>query len=470
MTYAESIAYEVEPVAEGEGTRLAVRQAGGGETRRYHIAGGEQVDYVAFYRELARDYGMRAPHSHEDVPPSGEDAPHWRPLITENLSPRILAGYGDPAVLKTDQGWFLVATSNDAPDAFPILRSDDLKSWEHLGFVFPEGHAPAWTASGRHVGDFWAPEMARVGDEYWVCYTAREKSNALALGLAKSRSPAGPFEDVGRPLLTGGVVLFPPTDPSQTMPLMSGGVIDAHIFIDQQDQPYLFWKDDTNGVWPRPLAALMREHPELIPRLFASEEDRRTAAFAAAIQPWANGRRPIERFFLMQPMIEAVLESWSEARRVLEECGYAGKILSAMRTPIWAQRLASDGTAFIGEPTEVLANDLDWEGHLIEGPWVTRQQGRYWLFYAGNDFCTPKYGIGVAVADHPLGPYVKQPEPLLRTSRTWWAPGHASVAPGVDGEPQLFFHAYFPNTGGYNAFRALLTTGLRFSDAGVELV
>ena len=65
----------------------------------------------------------------------------------------------------------------------------------------------------------------------------------------------------------------------------------------------------------------------------------------------------------------------------------------------------------------MLANDLDWEGHLIEGPWVTRQQGRYWLFYAGNDFSTPAYGIGVAVADHPLGPYVKQAEPLLQSTR-----------------------------------------------------
>jgi arabinan endo-1,5-alpha-L-arabinosidase len=468
MTNPVSPSFEVEPVANGAGTRLAVSRAGGGETRRYHIAGGEQHDYTAFFRELARDFGMRAPHQHEDPPAAAQEEPDWRPLLTENLSPRILAGYGDPAVLRTDQGWFLVATSNDAPDAFPILRSADLRSWEHLGFVFPEGRAPAWAASGRHVGDFWAPEMARVGDEYWLCYTARENTNALAIGLAKSRSPVGPWQDIGRPLLTGGVALFPPADPSQPPPPMSGGVIDAHILIDEGGQPFLFWKDDTNGVWPRPLAALMRERPELIPRLFAGEEDRRTAAFAAAIQPWADGRRPIERFFLMQPLIEAVLASWPTVRRVLEECGGAGAILAAMRTPIRAQRLAPDGTSFIGEPTEVLVNDLEWEGHLIEGPWVTRQQGRYWLFYAGNDFCTPRYGIGVAVADHPLGPYVKQPEPLLRTSRSWWAPGHASVAPGADGGPQLFFHAYFPGTGGYNAFRALLTTPLRFTASGVE--
>ena len=31
--------------------------------------------------------------------------------------------------------------------------------------------------------------MARVGDEYWLCFTARQASNALAIGLAKSREP-----------------------------------------------------------------------------------------------------------------------------------------------------------------------------------------------------------------------------------------------------------------------------------------
>jgi hypothetical protein len=225
-----------------------------------------------------------------------------------------------------------------------------------------------------------------------------------------------------------------------------------------------------NGVWPRPLAGLLRERPELIPRIFDSAEDRRTAGFAAAVQPWANRRRPIERFFLMQPLIEAALASWPKVRRVLEESGHAGAIVDAMRTPILGQKLAADGNSLIGEPEIVLANDLDWEGHLIEGPWVTRQQGRYWMFYAGNDFTSPAYGIGVAVADHPLGPYVKQSEPLLRSTRSWWAPGHASVAPGAEGEPQLFFHAYFPGTGGYNEFRALLTARLRFSADRVDLV
>ena len=79
------------------------------------------------------------------LPPAPD--PRWQPLITDSLHPQILAGFGDPAVLRTDDGYFLVATSNDAPDAFPILHSDDLLRWEPMGFVFPDGQAPGWTSA-----------------------------------------------------------------------------------------------------------------------------------------------------------------------------------------------------------------------------------------------------------------------------------------------------------------------------------
>jgi len=447
MIEPESLAFAIDAIPDGDATDVTVT-ASDGRVHRYRIAGNEQLDYAAFYDEVALDFDTRRAHQSEhDLPgPAGAE---WQPLITDNLSPLILSGYGDPAVLRTDEGYYLIATSNDAPNAFPILHSDDLKQFTPVAFAFPEGEHPKWALAGLKIGDFWAPEIARVGEEYWLTYTARDAAGILSIGLARSKHPTGPWRDLGEPLL-------------------SGGTIDAHVFVDPADGPILFWKEDRNGLWPRPLAGLLREHPHLIERLFASGRDRRTAAFAAAIQPWANGRRRMERFFLMQPLIGAALANWRKVRAALLDAGFSD-LLEAMRTPILAQRLAPDGASLIGEKVTVLENDLDWEGHLIEGPWVTRQRGRYWLFYAGNDFTNPAYGIGVAVADTLLGPYVKQERPLLGSTSDWLAPGHASVAPGLDGEPQLFFHAYHPGTGGYNAFRALLTVRLRFSDAGVEL-
>ena len=443
-----ALAFTIHARADGEATELAVTPSVG-KPRHYRIAGGDPDHYADFYARLARDFGIRQPREIRDWTAASPD-PRWTPLITDNLHPKILAGYGDPAVLRTDAGYVLVATSNDAPDAFPILTSADLVHWHAAGFVFPEGQTPDWTSAGVKIGDFWAPEMARVGGEYWLAYTARDRDRILSIGLAKARRPTGPWRDIGRPLL-------------------SGAMIDPHLFVDG-DGPILFWKKDSNSLWPRPLARLLRGRPELIERLFDSEQDRRTAAFAAAIQPWAEGRRPMERFFLMQPLIHAAVGAWDKVRSVLRRAGCPPDMLEALQTPIFAQRLSPDGTGFIGERVRVLANDRDWEGHLIEGPWVTRQQGRYWLFYAGNDFTSPAYGIGVAVADNVFGPYEKRGEPLLRSTSDWLAPGHASIAPGLDGEPRIFFHAFHPDTGGYNVFRALLTATLRFTSDEVSLV
>ena len=439
--------FAVDAQADGEATDIVV-SASDGSRHDYRIAGGEQDDYTAFYNQVADDFGTRRPHAVEHVPAIQSD-PRWKPLITDNLSEQILCGYGDPAIIKSDDGFVLIATSNDAPDAFPMLRSDNLLDWKLEGFAFPQGHNPGWTIAGVKVGDFWAPEIARVGGEYWLTYTARARDHSLSIGLAKGPGPTGPWEDLGRPLITDGA-------------------IDAHLFVGPDGTPTLFWKEDRNGRWPRPLAGLLRERPELIDAIFESDTDRRTAAFAAAVQPWANGRRPIERFFLMQPFISAALANWAQVGRALHEAGEA-ELLEAMRTPIFAQQLSADGATLLGERVQVLENDQPWEGHLIEGPWVTYQQGRYWLFYAGNDFTNPAYGIGVAVADDLLGPYSKQPEPLLGSTAEWLAPGHASVAAGLDGRPQLFFHAYHPGTGGYNTFRALLTVGLDFTKNEVSL-
>jgi len=461
--------FEVEAAEQGDGFRIDVRDAAG-EARTYRVPTGTQQDFSKFFQQLSRDFGTRMPDIFAPAVERPAPTMHWRPLLTENVDPKILVGYGDPAVFKDGADYWLVATSNDAPDAFPILHSIDLEHWEPKGFVFPEGYLPQWCACGRNVADFWAPEMHKVGDEYWVVYTSRQVSNALAIGLARSAHPTGPWSDNGRPLITGSPVNTTGLGYDSSQPLMSGGVIDSHLFVDQDGATYLFWKDDTNSIWPRPLAMLLRSHPDLIERLFEAQQDRRSAAFAAAIVPWANRQRPMIRFFVMQPLIEAALANWHRVKSTLVEFGLASAILEAMSTPIRAQRIAEDGRSLLGDNKVVLCNDLDWEGHLIEGPFVTRQEGRYWLFYAGNDFSTPHYGIGVAVADHPFGPYTKQGEPLLRSTSEWAAPGHASVAPGLDGKPQLFFHAFHPGTGGYNAFRALLTVGLKFTHDRVEVV
>jgi arabinan endo-1,5-alpha-L-arabinosidase len=299
----------------------------------------------------------------------------------------------------SEDAWYLVVTSNDAPDSFPILRTSDLATWELAGFVFPAGNKPTWAREGAGYSDYWAPELHRVGNEYLVCFAARGHDGSPSIGIARATSPAGPF-----------------TTPPQ--PLLRGGVIDAHIFVGAGEHPLLLWKQDSNEIWPRMLAQVIAEDRSLAQRLFATPDDQRTAAVSGALWSWGVDLSPMEQFFLLQPLIEAVIDNFADVRARLTVLGTPEALLAleAMRTPIYAQRLLPDGSALVGERTTVLVNDLDWEAHLIEGPWLTEKDGRFYLFYSGNDFSTREYGIGVAIADDPLGPYRKVERPLLRST------------------------------------------------------
>ncbi|WP_437955953.1 family 43 glycosylhydrolase [Sorangium sp. So ce119] len=432
----------------------------GQDAQRYELARAEQPDYLDLFEALARDLGTRTPLARTPPPPRNGGAP-LRPLLTEPIAPEILYGYGDPCVVRVgERAWRLLVTSNDAPNAFPILASNDLTTWRLTGFVFPEGRAPAWTLTGLNRADFWAPEMHRVGKEYWLCFTARTQDRSLAIGLARGASPDGPFE-------------------ADDAPIVTGDVIDAHILVDAHGAPWLVWKKDDNGVWPRQLTALLHREPARVRELFVDREDQRTAVLALTLWPWAETLEPMEQFFVLQPLIEAATADFTRFARRLETlrarvCGAEAEeiavISRALRTRIHAQRLSADGRRLEGEPAVILENDQPWEAHLIEGVWITQEGGRYHLLYAGNDFSTAHYSIGAAVADAPTGPYRKSSEVFLSSSEEWWGPGHPSVAIGADGRHHVFLHAFRPGAAGYKVFRALLAAPIRFEGGVVSLV
>ncbi|HEY0170636.1 MAG TPA: glycoside hydrolase family 43 protein [Pyrinomonadaceae bacterium] len=465
------------------GFRVAVRASGAGisfevsgadpsagpsKTRRYLLPDRGHQSYTEFFEGLAGDFGSRTPGGGRKAPAPPDFRAPYQVLLTENLAPGMLYGYGDPAVLRVegrDGGgawYYLVATSNDAPDSFPLIRSRDLLGWEFVGFVFPRGRKPAWAADGEFVADYWAPELHRVGGEFRVYFVARDRrTRELCIGVAKSRSPEGPFEPAPRPILRGDV-------------------IDPHVFVEDDGGALLFWKKDNNAVWPARLCDLLGERPSLVAELLPRREDQVTASFLLTLWPWARGLAPMERFFVQHTFVEGVAETFADTHERLRSLsrgrvrgdafGEAARgVLRVMRTPVYARRLSPDGLSLVGRRTKVLENDQPWEGHLVEGVWVTKQAGKYHMLFAANDFSTSRYGIGAAVADSPLGPYRKMEGPLLRSTPAWTGPGHPSVAVGPEGRPRLFLHAYSPGRVGYKQFRALLTTPLVFDERGVRL-
>lgn len=96
-------------------------------------------------------------------------------------------------------------------------------------------------------------------------------------------------------------------------------------------------------------------------------------------------------------------------------------------TPIVVQELSTDGLHFKGPRTSVLTSDKPWEGGVVEGPWVMRRDGTYYLFYSGNTFNSERYATGVARAPSPLGPFEKLPAPIVHSNPLWIGPGHGAV-------------------------------------------
>jgi len=145
-------------------------------------------------------------------------------------NPVIGSDCPDPGVLRDGDRYLLTCTGGVFAARFPIKTSTDLVYWEHGGFIFPEG-GPSWAS-----GDFWAPEIHRVGARYVAYYSARAASNGrLSLGAATATDPLGPYTDLGRPLLS---------DPRP-------GVIDAHHFEAPDGRHFLLWKIDGNDVGAR---------------------------------------------------------------------------------------------------------------------------------------------------------------------------------------------------------------------------
>jgi GH43 family beta-xylosidase len=116
-----------------------------------------------------------------------------------------------------------------------------------------------------------------------------------------------------------------------------------------------------------------------------------------------------------------------------------------------------------GNPRQVLRPHADWQvyefrravkGHrdwyTVEGPFVTLAGRRYVCFYSGGRWENPNYGVGYALADHPLGPWTDEagrqgPTVLTTVPGRVIGPGHNSVVVGPDLLTQyLVYHGWDP--------------------------
>lgn len=117
----------------------------------------------------------------------------------------------DPFILRDGDFYYAYGTL-DVNKGFHAYKSQDLYTWEHIGLVLDKKNTSA--AAG---GNFWAPEVYKINDNYYMFYTA-----AKNIYVAKSDSPEGPFIQHGSILLNNK--------------------IDSHLYM-ENDKKYLFFAD-----------------------------------------------------------------------------------------------------------------------------------------------------------------------------------------------------------------------------------
>ncbi|MDP3155574.1 MAG: glycoside hydrolase family 43 protein [Archangium sp.] len=142
-------------------------------------------------------------------------------------NPVVATDCPDPGVMKDGDTYYMACTSDGAANAYPLRRSTDLVNWTRIGNVMPQANKPIWAG-----GDFWAPELHKVGSTYIAYFSARHTNGVFALGAATSSVPQGPYQARNTPLLQTG----------------SPGVIDVHFYEAPNGTRYLLWKPDSNAI------------------------------------------------------------------------------------------------------------------------------------------------------------------------------------------------------------------------------
>ena len=122
--------------------------------------------------------------------------------------------------------------------------------------------------------------------------------------------------------------------------------------------------------------------------------------------------------------------------------------------PVKVQELAADRMSFAPgtSPTPLVWPSPNKSGFpvLVEGSWVIRHGGYYYLFYSGDNCCGPKanYDVMVARSKSPFGPFETLEHArgvphsiVLHASGRWFAPGHNSIVTDAAGTDWIVYHA-----------------------------
>lgn len=130
----------------------------------------------------------------------------------------------DPTIfMDTDSTYYLYGTGSQSDKGFLVYHSNDLKTWEG-----PVGRNGGFCLTGETsfgTMGFWAPQVMKRNDTYYMFYTANEQ-----IAVAMASSPQGPFSQNVKKMIE--------------MPCKA---IDPYVFIDSDGKAYLYHVRLQNG-------------------------------------------------------------------------------------------------------------------------------------------------------------------------------------------------------------------------------
>lgn len=142
--------------------------------------------------------------------------------ITTYINP-LNVSIADPFVLHDGDTYYMYGTTDYGGAGFQVFTSSDLVRWNRAGVCY-RPDKDSWGTQ-----QFWAPEVVKKDNAYYLHYTAMSRpENRRNILVAKSDSPLGPFKDYAGPLF-----------PDQS-------VIDSHIYHDDETGEYFVYASPEN--------------------------------------------------------------------------------------------------------------------------------------------------------------------------------------------------------------------------------
>lgn len=149
------------------------------------------------------------------------------------------------------------------------------------------------------------------------------------------------------------------------------------------------------------------------------------------------------------PMLES--ESAIDNSLFIDDDGkaylYFVRFNSVSGSGVWSAQLGNDlKTMDQGTLKQHISVSQEWErvwGLVNEGPFVIKHNNLYYMTYSANSYESQRYGIGLATASSPEGPWTKYTgNPILQLPADLVGVGHNALFHDKDGKLKIVFHAH----------------------------